>query len=151
MDLFTPLSLVTPNPPRKDPLVLEGRALWDYTPLYLKWSKNSNRVITINFHNFANEGLMCHSWSHHKVSCSRWELFLERRNISMSFFYKIVGSVCSNDSLLMMLVLIVKCIADMRLLQGDWTFCRTCVGWLSFDVLLRIPRRGFEEGWLHCK
>ena len=67
------------------------------------------------------------------------------------FCYKIMVSVYSCDVLLLMLVSMVKCIAGMGFLQGYGTFYKTCVGWLSFDVLLRIPKRGFEEGWLHCK
>ena len=38
----------------------------------------------------------------------------------------------------------VKFIADMGLLQGDRTFSRTWAGWLSFDILLRLPRRGLS-------
>jgi len=43
------------------------------------------------------------------------------------FKWKIMRSVYSYDGLLLMLVLIVKYVADMGFLQGDGTFCRTCV------------------------
>jgi len=37
----------------------------------------------------------------------------------MGFFHKIMGLIYSYDGLLLMLVLIVKYIADMGFLQGD--------------------------------